>query len=195
VSALIRSFIAVPLPPEVKERLAEAQRRLRPVAPEVKWVAMDSFHITLKFLGGVAPDQLQQTWQEVTGGLRGAAGFTLHLVGAGAFPSAARPRVIWAGIAQGAEELARLAARTERACAACGFDPENRPFRSHVTLGRVREPAPNPQLAEQLVALATTDFGMVPVDRVILMKSDLTPQGARYTALEQLLLESSTGPG
>lgn len=195
MSALIRSFIAVPLPPEVKERLAEAQRRLRPAAPEVKWVAMDSFHITLKFLGGVAPDRLQETWQEVAADLRGAAGFTLHLVGAGAFPSAVRPRVLWAGIAQGAEELVRLAARTERACAACGFDPENRPFRAHVTLGRVREPAPNPQLAEQLAELATTDFGMAPVDRVLLMKSDLTPQGATYTALEQLLLEGSTGAG
>jgi 2'-5' RNA ligase len=195
VSALIRSFIAVPLPPEVKERLAEAQRRLQPMAPDVKWVAADSFHITLKFLGGVAPDRLQETWREVTAGLQGATGFTLHLVGAGAFPSATRPRVVWAGIAQGAEELARLAARTERACAACGFDPENRPFRAHVTLGRVREPAPNPQLAEQLAALAATDFGTAPVDRVILMRSDLTPQGAKYTVLEQLLLEGSSGAG
>ncbi len=193
MSDLIRGFIAVPLPAEVKERLSGAQRRLKPAAPDVKWVEPESFHITLKFLGSVSPERLQETWREVVAGLRGAQSFTLRLVGVGAFPNAGRARVVWAGITEGAEELAQLAARTERVCAECGFEAENRPFRAHVTLGRAREPGPNPQLAAQLDALAAEDLGTVPVDRVLLMRSELTPKGAVYTVLEQVLLGGSTG--
>jgi 2'-5' RNA ligase len=180
---LIRSFIAVPLPPGVKDRLRAAQDRLRPTAANVKWVAPESLHITLEFLGGVKQEELERTWRMVSAGLRGRPGFLFRLVGIGTFPSRTRPRVIWAGVRDGKDELAALAQRTEQVCAECGFEPDSRGFQAHVTLGRVREPEPNPRLAAAVEELAEEEFGEAPVDRVLLMKSDLTPKGAIYTVL------------
>lgn len=185
MSDLIRSFIAVPVPPEAAGKLHTAQETLRRAAPAVKWVDPNSFHITLKFLGGVLPDRLQQTWQAVAAALGGAPSFTMRFHGLGAFPSANRPRVIWAGLTDGAADLTALAARVEQACAAFDFAPEARPFHSHLTLGRAREAKPDPDLSAAIAQLAQEQLGEVPVDRVLLMKSELTPRGAIYHVLQE----------
>ena len=188
----IRSFIAVAMPPEVAERLVAAQDRLRPVAGGVKWVDSGSFHVTLKFLGAVEEGRLRETWRSVAEALTGATAFALRLKGVGAFPDARRARVIWAGTKEGREELLGLAERVEQACERHGFARENRPFQGHLTLGRVREPVVNERLVEEIEGLAGEEFGTVRADRVLLMKSELTPKGARYTELEQTLLEQRT---
>lgn len=184
----IRSFIAVPVPPEAAGKLHAAQETLRRAAPAVKWVDPNSFHITLKFLGGVLPDRLQQTWQAVAAALPGAASFTMRFHGIGAFPSANRPRVIWAGLTDGAADLTALAARVEQACVALDFEPEARPFHPHLTLGRAREAKPDPDLSAAIARLAQEELGEVPVDRLLLMKSELTPRGAIYHVLQEYAL-------
>ena len=189
MSELIRSFIAVAMPPETVAKLSAAQSRLRPAAGNVKWVSPDSLHVTLKFLGGVEADRLQRTWEAVRRGLTGKERFAFSLRGVGAFPNRNRVRVIWAGMESGRAEMAELAHRVEEACTAEGFAPENRPFQAHVTLGRVREPALNTELAAALEGLVAEEFGEVMVDRVLLMKSTLTPKGPIYGVLEQQSLE------
>ncbi len=149
----------------------------------MKWVATDSLHVTLKFLGEVEPERLKRTWEAVRESLAGKTQFTMTLRGLGAFPNRNRVRVIWAGIEEGRDGLAELADRVERACAAQDFAPEDRPFQAHVTLGRVREPVLNADLAAALEALVQEDFGEVLVDRVLLMRSQLTPKGPIYTVL------------
>jgi len=109
--------------------------------------------------------------------------------GVGAFPTRWRARVIWAGVEDGQTELRDLAARVERACGEHGFAREDRPFQSHLTLGRIREPVLNERLAEMIGELEQEELGETAVDRVLLMKSELTPKGARYTVLEQRLLD------
>jgi 2'-5' RNA ligase len=183
VSETIRSFIAVDISPEAREKLAAAQDRLRPVAGGVKWVDSGSFHLTLKFLGAVEQGRLGETWKSVSKTLVGAKGFVMRFRGIGAFPTATRVRVIWAGVEAGQEELADLAERVERACAEHGFERENRPFQAHLTLGRVREPVVNTRLAEMIQELSREELGEVAVDRVRLMKSELTPKGAKYAEL------------
>jgi 2'-5' RNA ligase len=116
----------------------------------------------------------------------------LRLKGVGAFPNARRARVIWAGTKEGREELLGLAERVEQACERHGFAREDRPFQGHLTLGRVREPVVNERLACAVGELAEEELGEVAVDRVLLMKSDLTPKGASYTRLEQTLLDERT---
>ena len=111
----------------------------------------------------------------------GVSRFELRLVGLGAFPSPTRPRVIWAGASEGGEALGVVARRVEEALARVGFPPEDRPFAAHVTLGRIREPRRDPDLASALAAGAGKDFGRLTIDRISLMRSDLSPRGARYT--------------
>jgi len=184
MSDQVRSFIAVPVSPEAAALLAAAQEVLRRADPTVKWVDPDGFHITLKFLGSVAHDRLQEIWQSVTRALPGATAFTMRFRGAGAFPNPNRARVVWAGVAQGAAELTALASQVEQACLAHGFAPESRPFHPHLTLGRARQPGPNPELFAAIAALEQEDLGEVQVDRVVLMRSELTPRGPIYHVLQ-----------
>ena len=185
MSDRIRSFIAVNIPPESAGLLRAAQDRLRAVDATVKWVHPDTFHITLRVLGPVEPLRLSALWRSVGPALDGAGPFSLRFHGVGAFPNPSRPRVIWAGTTEGAEALTRLAAAAEQVCVQHGFEPESRPFRAHLTLGRVREPSPNPALAAAMAALSDADLGEAPMDRVLLMKSELTRAGAIYHILEE----------
>jgi 2'-5' RNA ligase len=154
----------------------------------VSWVAAENFHITLKFLGGVDEARIAVLGDALRGAVDGARAFDLEIVGLGAFPSATRFRVLWAGVAAGLEPLTAIASRVERAMATQGFAPEDRPFSPHVTLGRVREPRRAPALSEALTAGATRRFGHVAIESIALMRSDLSPRGARYTELARLPL-------
>ncbi len=186
--APIRSFVAILLPEDVRAGLGGEIERLRPGARGVGWVAPDNLHVTLKFLGGVDPERLERVAAALAGTAAGGAPFDLALRGLGAFPSPTRPRVIWAGVAGDSPELATLASGVEAALAVLGFVPEGRPFSAHVTLGRVREPRRDPALAAALDAAAGRELGRFRVERVALMRSDLSPRGARYTVLESWAL-------
>ncbi len=177
------------MPDEARARLAAEVDRLRATEraggtlPEVVWVAPDNFHLTVKFLGALDVQRLPDVERALGEAVAGATPFDLTLHGLGAFPSAARPRVIWAGTSEGAVELAAVAARVEGALAPLGFPAEERPFSAHVTLGRVRTPRRNPKLAAALAAAADVELLRVAVARVSLMRSDLSPRGARYSEL------------
>jgi 2'-5' RNA ligase len=96
--------------------------------------------------------------------------------------------VIWAGVGRGADALVELAGRVDEALAPLGFQREPRPFSPHVTLGRVRAPRRDPALADALVTGVDHQFGRFSVERVALMRSDLSPRGARYTELDAVRL-------
>ena len=169
------------LPDEVRRRLAQEVDALRRHASGVAWVATENLHVTVKFLGGVEESRLA----DVAAALEQAAtvpAFEVETRGLGAFPTASRPRVLWAG-APGSPAFRRLAEDIDRALVALGFPPEGRGFTPHVTLGRVREPRRDVALTEALEAAAGRPFGTLRVERVSLMRSDLSPRGARYTEL------------
>ena len=165
----------------MRARLAAAVERLRPLAPDVAWVARDDVHLTLKFLGAVDTGRLGEIERALAAAAAGRPAFNLDVHGLGAFPTRMRPRVLWAGVGDGAAEATALAAGIDEALAALAFAREARPFAAHVTLGRVREPRANPRLAAALDA--GTAFGRLRVARVSLMRSDLASRGARYTEL------------
>lgn len=188
MSETIRSFIAVVVLPEAAARLREAQERLGRVEPGVKWVSPDGLHITLRFLGGVEQGRLEAVWRSVRAGLEGREAFLMRFRGVGAFPGRSRPRVVWAGVEAGAEEMAALAELVEAACERHGFARESRPFRAHLTLGRAREAMPNSALAEAMDELADAELGEMVVTRVSLMRSELTRRGAIYHELDHVPL-------
>lgn len=119
---------------------------------------------------------------------RGEA-FEVELRGLGAFPSASRPRVLWAGTAE-ASAFTALARDVDDRLSGLGFAPEARGFTAHVTLGRVREPRRDPALAAALTEAAARPFGRLSVGRISLMRSHLSPRGARYTELAGSALRS-----
>jgi RNA 2',3'-cyclic 3'-phosphodiesterase len=118
--------------------------------------------------------------------------FDLRVRDLGAFPSRTRPRVLWAGIDEGADAVAALAADVDAALARLGFEPETRAFSAHVTLGRVRSPRADPRLAE---ALRGDVYGRQRVDHLSLVRSELSPRGARYTELAALPLAAGGAAG
>jgi 2'-5' RNA ligase len=154
----------------------------------VSWVAAENFHVTLKFLGGIDESRVPPVIAALDVAVRRHARFAIEVAGLGAFPSPARARVLWAGIVAGDGPLGALAATVDTALTPLGFPREERPFSPHVTLGRVREPRREPALAEALTANKGPRFGRVAVDEVTLMRSDLSPRGARYTPLAGLPL-------
>jgi 2'-5' RNA ligase len=180
--------VAILLPEALRGALAAEIERLSRVARGVSWVATENLHLTLKFLGGVEPDHLEAVATTLGTVAAEDTAFDLALQGLGAFPTPTRLRVIWAGASSGAVEVAGLATRVEAALAPLGFAPEGRPFSAHITLGRVRQPRRDPVLAAAIAAGAAREFGGFRVDRLALMRSDLSPRGARYTLLGSWLL-------
>jgi 2'-5' RNA ligase len=174
--------VAILLPETVRAALAAEIEGLGRRAHGVSWVAAQNLHLTLKFLGGVEPDRLDGVAATLADVASARPAFQLVLRGLGAFPSPTRPRVIWAGVSGGAE-VVTLAAGVEAALAKLGFPAETRPFSSHVTLGRVRAPQRDPVLAAAIAEGAEREFGVFRVDQLALMRSDLSPRGARHTAL------------
>jgi RNA 2',3'-cyclic 3'-phosphodiesterase len=182
--------VAILLDDALRDLLAGEVNRLRPLVHDVVWVARDNFHLTLKFLGGVDSTRLEAIDGALTGAAAGARPFDLGVGRLGAFPSPTRPRVLWVGIEPGATEAASLAARVDDALAGLGFERETRAFTPHVTLGRARQVRRQPGLAE---ALRAGSFGRQRVDRLSLMRSELSPRGARYTELVAVPLGMSPG--
>jgi 2'-5' RNA ligase len=172
----------------VRAALADEVAGLRGVGRSVAWVAPGNLHLTLKFLGRVEREQLTLVAAALADVAAGARPFEVAIRGLGAFPTATRPRVVWAGIDTGAGDAAALAERIDAALAPVGFAAEARPFAAHVTLGRAREPRRDPALTAAVAAAAGRGFGSFRVESVALMRSDLSPRGARYTALASWML-------
>lgn len=122
-------------------------------------MAPDNLHVTLKFLGQIEPVLVQRVGSLLAEVASQHSAFELEVRGLGAFPTPRRARVIWAGLAAGAAELGRLAARVDAGLAELGFAPEARPFAAHVTLARVREPQRDAGLAAALEAGPAREFG------------------------------------
>jgi 2'-5' RNA ligase len=182
----LRTFIAVPLPPECARTLAEMQGALRKSGADVRWTAIPSIHLTLKFLGEVDPAVLPA----LAGALRelpAAEPFTLRLEGAGAFPDLKRPRVIWCGIEGDLPALSLLQENIETACSRAGFPREDRKFHPHLTLGRVQGKR-NLQPLLDYIGIASSPGCELVVDHYRIYKSTLTPQGPIYDVLESIQL-------
>lgn len=148
----------------------------------------ENIHLTLKFLGEVPPAREAAVHEAMAEAASGAAPFTLRAGGCGSFPGGRSPRVLWVGLRAGAAEAAALAERLEAACAARGFPREARPFRGHLTLGRVRGQRGLEAVMRRLEARAGEDWGEAAVDRIVLFESTLHPAGAIHTRRRDLPL-------
>jgi RNA 2',3'-cyclic 3'-phosphodiesterase len=190
----IRVFIALDLPEEEKQALADAIRHLRVAIPYgVRWVDPAGIHLTLKFLGNIdaslAKDVLK-AMQRATQGFQGGK-FDLRLSGLGPFPNERQPRVLWAGLAGDLDSLKSLQEKVDEEICRLGFAREKRPFNPHLTLGWVRDgvsASVRRQVSDIFAATKLESGSPWKVDRVHLIRSTLTPNGAKYTSLSSTLL-------
>jgi RNA 2',3'-cyclic 3'-phosphodiesterase len=177
----MRVFIAVDLPNEIRQELAELERQLKPSTDTARWVAPESIHITLKFIGEVPEKRVEDVDAALTG--LTWKPFTITVRGVGFFPGNRSPRVFWAGMeAPTMQDLAvELDSRMER----LGFDKEKRAFRPHITLARARDSRIDSSLVTASSEFAEHEFGSFTVDRIFLFKSTLNPGGAIYERLKE----------
>jgi 2'-5' RNA ligase len=186
--AQIRAFVAIELDDALRAVLRQVERELKrsSVAQIARWVAPESVHLTLKFLGNVSVERVEQIGQAVRRGCESFAPFPVSLTELGCFPNTRRPRVIWVGVGGHVETLARLQDSVGSELHRIGFEPEKRGFTPHLTVARIRNRA-GPQERQQMARL----ISMQPIDRsvsmtvreVSLIRSDLKPTGAVYTNL------------
>jgi len=178
----MRTFIAIEIPEPIKAELAKLQTELRRTGAEVGWTNADNIHLTLRFLGEIEEGQLDGVKQLCIETTIGVQPFTLRLEATGYFPNFRQPRVLWVAIGGEIEVAAQLQNRLEAGLIALGFDREDKPFKPHLTIGRVK----SGKNVKQLVAKA--DMYPLPelsfeVDELVLFKSELHPAGACYTVL------------
>jgi 2'-5' RNA ligase len=185
-------FLAIPLPEALRRAAAEAGRGLGLELRDWRFVGEDALHLTLRFLGELEPARskaLESAWRRA---VLGIGPVPLRLAGAGAFPDARRPRVVWLGLTEGPAggALARLAERLEETARAEGFLPESRPFSPHVTLARARGPGRIAPCSCDGVG----DLGAFVADRVVLFRSELGRGGARYVEESSFPLVAEGSP-
>ena len=190
-----RLFIALPVPDPLRESLQQWQRTAQRLLPEgVRWTPADQWHLTLRFLGDVDATEVPLLAEALQAACARQEPFELSLQGPGCFPSPERPRVFWLGLGGQVTSLERLQARVQEGTAPWG-QKEDRPFRAHLTVARIRDgsPAGRHGLGRVLPRLPAPPAVVWMVDRVTLFRSRLHPGGAVHTGLHECWLGVSGG--
>lgn len=185
-----RIFIAVELDPALHEAVVATQRALEDAGARIRWVKPASLHFTLRFLGEVTPTQVALAKIATREAARGVAPFSITLRRLGAFPSLQRPQVVWVGVEDGAEHLEALARRLDERLVYYHFPSDDRRFRPHLTLARVRDARQWGNVVRALTRYRDVEIGTQTVRAICVMESTLTPQGPVYTRLEEVSLET-----
>jgi RNA 2',3'-cyclic 3'-phosphodiesterase len=207
---MIRAFIAIDIPDDVRAAIEEAQAQLKRahIGVKISWTKIDNLHLTLQFLGYIEEalvDKIKSKLQSMAGEHRP---FDLSVHGAGAFPNENRARVIWVGCGDnvvgagshacpassasdhGGSPLRQLARSVQAAMQPLGFEPEHREFSAHLTLGRIKMPRSDVALTRAVESLKNTVFGTLRVEAIHLFESQLHPEGSIYSKLSTHRLAS-----
>jgi 2'-5' RNA ligase len=188
-----RMFVAIDPPPSVRERLAAAVARVRPLAPQAKWVDVATLHVTLAFLGNVDAERVPDYARALERAAAMNVAFELRFAGSGTL-GGHRGRVLWAGVAGRVDSLRALERTVVAALVPLGFEPEERAFVPHLTLARARDPRGEPRFGSCTEALANEDFGSMVVDHIVLDRSVLTHGGPIHTPVASLPLQTLEHP-
>lgn len=188
-----RLFVALPVPPEFQAVIGRAQAKLKRASPPgaVRWGRPGQFHMTLKFLGDILSAQLPALQAALAGACAGFETFEVAAGGIGFFPNARSPRVIWAGVSDDGKALNELHRRIHAAVLPFAPADVGERFAGHITLGRIRPGRQSSlkRIFDRLAALRDAEFGRWTADRVELLRSELTPDGARHEVVAAFGLE------
>jgi 2'-5' RNA ligase len=193
----MRLFVAIDIAPEIRERLARFRSEMKSLAPAARWVGVETFHITLKFIGEQTPQQMESI-RSALGAIH-AAPTSISFRNTGFFPNARTARVFWVGI-EAEPGLAKLAQEVDHALIPLSVQPEDKPYTPHLTLARaggsgnprhLRGDRPNTAFAslqQKLAAMNAPEFGTMMASEFFLYESRLSPAGAQYTKLARFAL-------
>jgi 2'-5' RNA ligase len=184
MSELIRSFLAFDIEnDDVRKRLSSAQTRLAQTGADVKLVETENIHVTMRFLGNVSIGMIEKIFEEMK--KTEFKPFNVQIQGLGVFPSLNYPRVVWAGITEGEEQLRDVFTQIEPRLRTLGFAPDPKGFSPHLTIARVRSGRNKTQLAEFIIKNAKHEFGTIKAECLRLKKSALSPKGPTYSTLKE----------
>ena len=188
----LRTFLAIDLPSSLQSAIGQHIRTVRRELPELSWSQIENLHINLKFLGDTTERQIDQIRRAVESAISHVSPFVVELKGFGVFPDNRSPRVLWIGLGGVLDRLVALAGCVEQAVVPLGFPQEDRRFRPHLTVARVKKDHRAVGRTLHTLGVFTDPFfcGPLSVERVTLFKSELRPGGAVYTKLWDVSLHA-----
>lgn len=178
----IRCFVAIEIPDRIQAILSELQSAFRQKIKKASWTRRGNFHLTLKFLGDVEENSIIKINSTITRIAENFIPFCIEIGGIGTFPNLLRPRVLWVGLTQGANNTTTLANSINRELGKLGFSNENR-FHPHFTLARIRESINIKTHTDLFKKFETIAGTLINVNHITLVRSELHPSGAIYTPL------------
>jgi len=184
----IRTFIAIRIPQEIRNKIGELQNNLKGIGGRISWIKPENKHLTLKFLGDTDEGVIDKIAAELQKAVENVAAFKVKVVGTGTFPNFKHPRVIWVGAKSEEDQLHKLVVQIENCMENFGFKKENRRFSAHLTLGRVKDIKAIQPVVNKLKSYENFEAGSFLVKEFLLIKSELHPAGAIYTPLKNIML-------
>lgn len=183
----MRTFIALDFSPEIINKITEIINYFKTQTPQraLKWVAPQNLHLTIKFLGEVPENKIEQIKGLINQALRNENAFEIGVDGIGMYPNQHMPRVVWLGI-EGSERLKGIHNKLDTTLEKADIPPDKRSFNPHLTIARIRRNTDKEtvkEIGKTLSGFKVDSLGRCTINNIILYKSDLTPEGPEYTAL------------
>lgn len=186
--ASIRTFISINLDGSLHKTLGEVIERFASSKASVKWVPPENAHLTFKFLGNIDESRLPEIVTACERAVEGTKPIDVEVRAVGCFPNMNRPRIVWLGVEKGREELRELQRKIERELEKIGFPGEDREFKAHLTIGRVKGRQGISKLCRLLEEDRNVFIGLMRADKISIMKSKTLPSGPVYTELKAIPL-------
>jgi len=181
----LRCFIAIEITEQIKREIRELIDILIKYDVDIKWLILENLHLTLKFLGKTPDVLIPKIKESLLNIVASYEPFYIKICRTGVFPNRKYPRVIWVGV-EDSEILMKLERDIENSMEFLGYQKEDKEFKPHLTLGRVRSQKGIVRIVNELDHFKGKDFGIIHIDRIKLMKSELKPKGAEYSCLHEI---------
>jgi 2'-5' RNA ligase len=184
-----RAFLAIEPPEDILQAMSGLQEKLkREISGRISWTKPQGQHLTLKFFGDISTQDVKNICCAVQNRIALASSLNFKIEKLGVFPDARRPRVLWCGVTGDVEKLSVLQKQLDSDFGSIGFPGEDRPFRAHLTLGRIKDPSGLTGISEAMAKYGVFTAGEFSCKELILFQSRLLAQGAVYTKLAEFAL-------
>lgn len=186
----LRVFIAIELDEPIRSAIKDLQHKLKVINADVSWVKTDNIHLTLKFIGNVLPSSVPELCQAIKAAIQGFPCFEFRIGPCGWFSQGSDPRILWLGISQGSDQLIKIATALANHVSAFGSEKQDKLFSPHITIGRARSRKNIIQLYAKIKTLDLQLDNLQRVNKILLIKSDLSSSGAKYSFIEEFRLSN-----
>ena len=184
----IRTFIAFDLPDDILEIIGETQKKLNKNGLRLKWLPVSNIHLTIKFIGDMPINRVENVTEMMAVSAGNFGPISIFARSMGVFPGLRRPNVLWLGIDGALDRLVTFQQALDTNLASIGLPPEKRPFRGHLTIGRVKGKINTERLKDCLRFYYDFQARRFALEKIKLYQSELKPTGAEYTCLKSVSL-------